>query len=126
VLYGQIKRFGFLYGNQIYIVGLEDMKDKNECVKLIKDIRAKLASGVAAECSCPKTKCEWHGDCYNCVRIHRHFGEHVPNCLQAILQSRVKELARTAEMTVAPAEKTPDEFWDYVTEVAPPKKKEGE
>lgn len=100
------------------------MRDKDEFVKLIKDIRAKLASGVEAKCSCPKTKCEWHSDCYNCVRIHRHFGEHVPNCLQFILRDRIKEIARTAEMAVAPEEMTPDELWDYVKKVTPPEKKE--
>ncbi len=78
-----------------------------------------LASGAEATCSCPKTKCQWHGDCYNCVRIHRHFGEHVPNCLQFILGDKIKELARAAEMNVESKQRTPDEYWDYVQEVAP-------
>lgn len=97
--------------------------DKDEYVDLIKQIREMLASGAEAKCSCPKTKCEWHGDCYNCIRIHRHFGDHVPNCLQFILQNKVKELARAAEMTAEPKPKTPDEFWDHVNEVAPPEQK---
>ena len=99
------------------------MKTKEEYVKLIKEIRAMLASDAEAACSCPKTGCEWHGDCYNCVRIHRHFGDHLPNCLQFILQDKVKEIAGTVEMMVTPKEKTPADYWDYVNQVAPLHKK---
>lgn len=95
---------------------------KEEFAELIKRARAMLASDAEAECSCPKTKCEWHGDCYSCVRIHRHNGDHVPNCMQFILQDKVKEIARVAEMTAGPSDRTPDGFWDYVNEVAPPER----
>jgi len=101
------------------------MRTKEQFVTLVKDIRAMLASGTEASCSCPKTKCEWHGDCYNCVRIHRHFGDHVPNCLQFILQNKVKEIARAAEMKAAPIAKTPDEYWDHVKKTAPLDKEGG-
>jgi hypothetical protein len=90
-------------------------------VKVVKNIRAMLASGRDAACTCPKVKCEWHGKCYECVRIHRHFRDHVPNCLQFMLQDEVKELARVAECTVAPKPKTPDAYWDRVRRDAPAK-----
>ena len=51
--------------------------DKDAYVELVKEIRAMLASEKGAACPCPKTSCEWHGDCASCVRIHRHFGDHV-------------------------------------------------
>jgi len=95
------------------------MRTKEEFAGLVKNLREILASDAEAKCSCPKTKCEWHGDCYNCVRIHRHFGDHIPNCLQFILRDKIKEFARAAEMTVQAKEKTPLEYWDYVNEVAP-------
>ena len=98
------------------------MRTKEDFVNTVKKIRGILASAAEAKCSCPKTKCEWHGDCYNCVRIHRHFGDHIPNCLQFIIHDKIKELARAAEMKVEPKKKTPDEYWDYVNEVAPPDK----
>ncbi len=93
---------------------------KDDYVQLIKSIRAFLSSAEDAECPCPKTKCEWHGKCYECVRLHRHFGDHIPNCLQFILRDKVKDMARAAEMTVEPKPMTPGEYWDYVNEVAPP------
>jgi hypothetical protein len=95
------------------------MMEKEDYVSLIKEIRVMLASDKEAECSCPKTKCERHGDCYNCIRIHRHFGDHVPNCLQFILQGRVKEIAHVAGLIVQKKPMTPDEYWDYVNSVAP-------
>lgn len=96
---------------------------KEEYVELVKEIRAFLASGEDAGCPCPKTKCEWHGKCYECVRMHRHFKDHVPNCLQPMLREQARALARVAEMTVEPKPMTPGEYWDYVNEVAPPEGK---
>ncbi|MEI7832194.1 MAG: hypothetical protein WCJ56_03215 [bacterium] len=93
--------------------------DRDQYVEVIKEIRAMLASDVDAPCSCPKTKCEWHGNCYACVRIHRHYSDHVPNCLQHILKDKVQAIARAAEMTAEKKPMTPDEYWDYVREVAP-------
>ena len=43
--------------------GSENMMTKKEYVKAVKGIRAMLASKADAKCTCPKTKCEWHGRC---------------------------------------------------------------
>jgi len=93
--------------------------DKDEFVKTIKDIRTFLASEEDVKCTCLKIKCEFHGNCYKCVRIHRHFGDHVPDCLQFILKDKVKGIAQAAEMTADSKSKTSDEFWDYLNKVAP-------
>lgn len=87
---------------------------KEDYYQLIKGIRAKLSSDECRECSCPKTNCEWHGDCYTCVRQHRIHGDHVPNCLQVILDKKIAAIASVAEMTVQKKAKTPAEYWDYV------------
>ena len=55
--------------NRSRLTGPGGMMDKDEYVDQIQQIRAMLASGAEAKCSCPKTKCEWHADCYNCVRL---------------------------------------------------------
>jgi hypothetical protein len=98
------------------------MVEKDEYVNLIQEIRIMLASDKEAKCSCPKRRCEWYGDCYNCIRIHRHFGEHVPKCLQYLLQDKIKEIARVAEMTAERKPMNPDEYWDHVNRVCPPEK----
>lgn len=92
---------------------------KEEYLAVIQQIRAMLASEQSKACSCPNLKCEWHGNCYACVRIHRHYGDHVPNCLQYILKDKIAAIAQVAEMTVARKPYTPGEYWDYVNEVAP-------
>ena len=84
--------------------------EKEEYYQLIKDLRAKLASEECKGCSCPKIQCEWHGDCYKCVRQHCINGNHVPNCLQFILDEKIASIAEVAEMTVAKKSSTPPEY----------------
>jgi hypothetical protein len=33
------------------------------------------------KCTCPDTECEWHGNCRDCVSLHRYHAT-VPNCLE--------------------------------------------
>ena len=76
------------------------VKSKGEFVDMIQEIRDLPASWAEAKRPCPNLKCEWHGDCYNRVRIHRYFEEHVPKCMQFILRDKVKELAQLVEYSV--------------------------
>ncbi len=93
---------------------MSNLRTKEQYYELIKGIRAKLATEQGRECPCPKTNCQWHGDCYTCVRQHRINGDHVPNCLQFILDQKVAAIAAVAEMTVSKKPHTPKEHWDYV------------
>jgi len=92
---------------------------KQKFVKVIKKIRSMMAEGKYNKCTCPKKKCEWHGDCYHCVMQHRYFGNHVPNCLQFIINKKIAILAETAELEVKRKPLTKDSYWDYVNKVAP-------
>ena len=96
------------------------MRTKEEYLALVLANRAVLASPEGAECPCPKRKCEWHGQCYECVRLHRHAGQHLPDCLQPIVQEQILALLRTVEMIATPKPRTPGEYWDYVNRLAPP------
>jgi hypothetical protein len=100
------------------------MKSKEEFVEQISEIRAMLDSGAEARCSCPNIHCEFHGDCYNCVRIHRHYKNHIPRCMQLIMREKVKDLALLVEYTVENIPGSPKEYWDYLKEVNPPTKRE--
>lgn len=95
---------------------MNNRPSKEEYYQKIQAIRAKLDTDICRECSCPKTSCEWHGDCYTCVRQHRIGGKHIPNCLQPILDQKIKKLAEAVEMTVSKKELTPSDYWDYVRE----------
>jgi len=52
------------------------------------------------KCDCPVVTCEQHGNCFECVMVHRHYGNHVPHCLQFMLKDKIKDLAKIAEMKV--------------------------
>ena len=58
-------------------------------------------------CPCQKA-CRYHGNCKECVAIHRAHQEHVPNCMRPILNSKIRLLSELTEHTIA-------------SEIAPPK-----
>lgn len=89
---------------------------KEEFAKEIDHLREVISSGDYNECPCPKNYCEWHGNCFKCVLIHRYHKKHVPNCLQSILKDKIETLAKAAELEVNEKELTPEEFWDYAKE----------
>ena len=92
---------------------------KEEFVGIIKAIREVIASDESMECTCPNIRCELHGDCYNCVRIYRHFGQHVPRCLQPVLDKIIANISQTMEKEMGKRQKTPDEYYDYLNTVMP-------
>ena len=66
--------------------------------------RALLATKAHVGCSCPDTTCIWHGKCYECVRLHRINGTHLPRCLQFLLTDAVNKLAQVTEVGIDPIE----------------------
>ena len=92
---------------------------KEKFVDVIKGIREVLKTDECAECSCPNIRCEWHGDCYSCIRIYRHFGNHVPRCLQFVLDKKIARITQAAENEIQKRSITPDEYYDYLNSVAP-------
>lgn len=95
---------------------MSEKKTKEEYYEMIKGIRVKLATDECRKCSCPKIHCEWHGDCYTCVRQHRINGNHIPNCLQPILDDTVAKIAEAVEMTISKKPHTTPDYWAYVRE----------
>ena len=51
-------------------------------------------------CPCQKA-CRYHGNCKECVAIHRAHQEHVPNCMRPILNAKIKLLSELTEHTLA-------------------------
>ena len=51
-------------------------------------------------CSCEK-KCRYHGNCKECVAIHRAHEEHVPNCMRSMVNKKLKVLSELTEHTLA-------------------------
>jgi hypothetical protein len=41
------------------------------------------------------------------MAIHRHFKDHMPNCLQQCFNDKIKEVAQMGELEIREKEKTP-------------------
>lgn len=51
-------------------------------------------------CPCQKA-CRYHGNCKECVAIHRAHMEHVPNCMRPMLNRKIRMLSELTEHTLA-------------------------
>jgi hypothetical protein len=92
------------------------LQTKEAFYEHICEIRKILSDPQNTQCACPKTACEWHGKCKECVAFHRYYKNHIPNCLQPIIDEKINALAGIAEMTTEKKAYTPAEYWHYVNE----------
>lgn len=60
-------------------------------------------------CPCQKA-CRYHGNCKECVAIHRAHQEHVPNCLRPMLNRKIRALSELTEHTLAREIEPPQEI----------------
>ena len=51
-------------------------------------------------CTCKKA-CRYHGNCKECVAIHRAHQEHVPNCMRDLINQKLRALSELTEHTLA-------------------------
>lgn len=63
------------------------------------------------DCPCTQVRCHRHGNCVECVRVHRTRQLHIPECLQEMFRVRIKELAALVEYDVRDLRRTPA-YWD--------------
>jgi len=92
---------------------------KEQYVEMAGRIREMLKTDECAECSCPNVRCEWHGDCYTCVRIYRHLGNHVPRCLQFVIDKKSAAIKESIDAQMKKKPVPPDEYHDYLIKSVP-------
>ena len=92
------------------------MATKEEYYEQVLRNREFAADPEVTKCTCPNTLCDWHGKCRECVALHRYHGDHIPVCLQPIIQEKIRSLAGAAEMITVKKEGTPAEYRHYVRE----------
>jgi len=63
------------------------------------------------DCPCTQVRCHRHGNCVECIRVHRTRREHIPECLQDMFRDGIRELARLVEYDIRDARRTPA-YWD--------------
>ena len=71
------------------------------------------------DCPCTQIRCHRHGNCVECIRVHRIRQEHIPECLQEMFRSRVGELAALVEYGISDLRRTPA-YWDKRLGKEPP------
>ena len=58
-------------------------------------------------CSC-KADCKYHGQCVICVQIHRGHGQHLPQCMQLMLNKKIAALSELSEHSIIKEVDIPD------------------
>lgn len=57
-------------------------------------------------CPCP-AGCSIHGNCFVCVQVHRGHGNHLPFCMQKMLNVKLESLSELTEHTITDKVKKP-------------------
>lgn len=58
-------------------------------------------------CPC-QADCSIHGNCFVCVQTHRGHGNHLPFCMQKMLNVKLASLSELSEHTIIDEVKKPD------------------
>lgn len=85
--------------------------DRGEGQRLQEEFAAEFREEFKEKdhCSCPKA-CRYHGNCKECVAIHRAHQEHVPNCMRPIINQKLRLLSELTEHTIANEIEPPKEI----------------
>ena len=86
-------------------------RNRQEGLRLQEEFVAEFRKAYREKDHCPCQKaCRYHGNCKECVAIHRAHQEHVPNCMRPILNSKIKVLSELKEHTIANEIEPPHEI----------------
>ena len=61
-------------------------------------------------CNCP-ADCSLHGNCMLCVQVHRGHGDHLPHCLQCMVNKKLALLSELTEHSIVKEVRQPS----YIT-----------
>ena len=76
--------------------------NRQEGLRLQEEFAAEFREEYRDKDHCPcKKACRYHGNCKECVAIHRAHQEHVPNCLRPMLNKKLKLLSELTEHSLA-------------------------
>lgn len=76
--------------------------NRKEGLRLQEEFAAAFREEYKEKDHCPcKKACCYHGNCKECVAIHRAHQEHVPNCMRELINKKLKGLSELTEHTIA-------------------------
>lgn len=91
-------------GNELEIAAMKEFHKGNrpEGLRLQEEFASQFRQEYAEKDHCPCQKaCRYHGNCKECVAIHRAHQEHVPNCMRPLINQKLKLLSELTEHTLA-------------------------
>lgn len=76
--------------------------NRQEGLRLQEEFASQFREEYKDKDHCPCRKaCRYHGNCKECVAIHRAHQEHVPNCMRPLINAKLKALSELTEHTIA-------------------------
>jgi hypothetical protein len=78
------------------IMDLHRAGKSDEACKLEDEFLMEIKDSGEDHCNCPAS-CKNHGKCMECVTIHRGHGDHLPHCMQAMVNRRIEKLSELTE-----------------------------
>jgi hypothetical protein len=76
--------------------------DRPEGLRLQEQFASEFREEYKDKDHCPcKKACSYHGNCKECVAIHRAHQEHIPNCMRPMINKKLKLLSELTEHTIA-------------------------
>jgi len=85
--------------------------NRKEGLRLQEEFAAAFREEYKDKDHCPcKKACRYHGNCKECVAIHRAHQEHVPNCMRPLINKKIKFLSELTEHTIANEIEAPKEI----------------
>ncbi len=93
-------------GNEIEKRAMQEFHRGNraEGLRIQEEFASRFREAYAGKDHCPCTKaCRYHGNCKECVAIHRAHQEHVPFCMRQMVNEKIKALSELTEHTFDPA-----------------------
>ena len=91
-------------GNPIEKAALEAFQrgDREEAIRIQNEFVAAFQEEYKDKDHCPCTKsCRHHGNCKECVAIHRAHQEHLPVCFKTMVNEKIKSLSELTEHSFA-------------------------
>lgn len=91
-------------GNETEKRAMEAFKagDREEGLRIQEEFASAFREEYQTKDHCPCLKqCRYHGNCKECVAIHRAHEEHVPNCMREMINKKLNSLSELTEHTLA-------------------------
>lgn len=91
-------------GNKIEKAAMEEFHKGNrlEGLRIQEEFASEFREEFKTKDHCPCQKaCRYHGNCKECVAIHRAHEEHVPNCMRNMINKKIGLLSELTEHSIA-------------------------